>query len=137
MSQMSIFDLLQTADTPQAKELQHWISSMFPKANDRASFSLAIQLAKLFEMAIYENQIDTIHLLLQQGISPNIRADWGTTPLMWACCLGHKRIVELLISYGADQHLKSFSGKVALDFRKVSFSSSSSFSIFFNMFFLL
>ncbi len=118
MSQVSIFDLLQTVDVPQARGLQRWISSMFPKVSDRTSFLLATQLEKLFEMAIYENQIDTVHLLLQQGISPNIRADWGTTPLMWASCLGYKRIAELLISYGADQHFKSFSGKVASDFNE-------------------
>ena len=118
MSQTSIFDLLQVSDTPQAKELQLWVSAMFPKTNEQASFSLAVQLEKLFEMAIYENQIDTVHLLLQQGIPPNIQSDWGTTPLMWATCLGYNQIEDLLISYGADQHLESFSGKVASDFKK-------------------
>jgi len=118
MSQTSIFDLLQTVDTPQAQELQQWIASMFPKTNDRASFLLATQLEKLFEMAIYENQIDTVHLLLQQGVPPNMRSDWGTTPLMWATCLGHTQIVNLLLAYGADQHAKSFSGILAADFSK-------------------
>ena len=116
MSQMSIFDLLQTVDTPQAHDLQKWIASMFPKANDRASFLLAIQLEKLFEMAVYENQPDTIHLLLQQGLPPDMRDDWGTTPLMWASCLGYTQIINLLKTYGADQYAKSFSGKVATDF---------------------
>ena len=116
MVQMSIFDLLQTVDTPQAQNLQKWIASTFPKANDRASFLLAIQLEKLFEMALYENQIDTIHLLLQQGLPPDMRADWGITPLMCAHCLGYFQITKLLESYGADQHAKSFSGKVAADF---------------------
>jgi len=116
MTQMSIFDLLQTVDTPQARNLQKWIASMFPKANDRASFLLAVQLEKLFEMAVYENQVDTVHLLLQQGLPPDMRADWGITPLMCANCLGYAQIVNLLKSYGADQYAKSFSGKVAADF---------------------
>ena len=116
MAQMSIFDLLQTSDSPQAQDLQRWIASMFPKANDRASFQLALQLEKLFEMAVFENQADTVHLLLQQGLSPDMRGDWGTTPLMWANCLGYTQIVKLLTAYGADQYAKSFSGKVAADF---------------------
>jgi len=116
MPQTSIFDLLQTVDTPQAQELQQWIALMFPKTNDRASFLLATQLEKLFEMAIYENQVDTVHLLLQQGVPPNMRSDWGTTPLMWATCLGYTQIVNLLLTYGADQHAKSFSGILAADF---------------------
>lgn len=116
MPQISIFDLLQTVDTPQAQDIQNWIASMFPKASDRASFLLAIQLEKLFEMAVYENQVDTVHLLLQQGIAPDIRSDWGTTPLMWAHCLDYTQIIKLLESYGADQYAKSFSQKVASDF---------------------
>ena len=120
MAQMSIFDLLQTADTPKAQDLQRWIASMFPKANDRASFQLAVQLEKLFEMAVFENQIDTVHLLLQQGIPPDIRGDWGTTPLMWANCLGYTQIVKLLIAYGADQYARSFSGKLPANFREKS-----------------
>ena len=116
MIQVSIFDLLQTLDTPQAKGLQRWLSSVFPRSTDRSSLQLAIQLEKLFEMAVFENQIDTVHLLLQQGFSPNIRGDWGTTPLMWASCLKYPKIMALLKAYGANQLAKSFSGKVAKDF---------------------
>ena len=116
MVQVSIFDLLQSADTPQAQDLQKWLIQMFPKATDRTSIQVAIQLEKLFEMAIFENHIDTVHLLLQQGFSPNIKGDWGTTPLMWATCLNHTKIAMLLKAYGANQRAKSFSGKVAKDF---------------------
>ena len=116
MMHTSIFDLVLAADTPQEKDLQNWIAHVFPKTSENASFLLAIQLEKLFEMAIYENQLDSVHLLLQQGLPPNIRGDWSTTPLMWATCLGHTQIANLLITYGADQHAKSFYGKEASDF---------------------
>ena len=116
MVQVSIFDLLQSTDTPQAKDLQRWLKDMFPQATGHTSIQMAIQLEKLFEMAIFENHIDTVHLLLQQGFSPNIRGDWGTTPLMWADCLRHAEIATLLKAYGANQRAKSFSGKVAKEF---------------------
>lgn len=113
----SIFDLVQTIDTPQEEDLQQWIFQIFPKPTDCTSFQLALQLEKLFEMAIFEDQVDAVHLLLQQGVPANIRGDWGTTPLMWATCLNHTQICRLLIAYGANQHAKSFSGKSAKDYR--------------------
>lgn len=117
MIQVSVFDLLQSIDSPQARNLQKWLSEMFPRATDCTSIQMAIQLEKLFEMAVFENQVDTVHLLLQQGFSPNIRGDWGTTPLMWATCLNYPQIASLLKAYGINQQAKSFSGKVAQDFQ--------------------
>ena len=113
----SIFDLVQTVDTPQEEDLQQWISQVFPKPTDYTSFQLALQLEKLFEMSIFEDQAEAVHLLLQQGVPANLRGDWGTTPLMWATCLNHLQICRLLIAYGANQQAKSFSGKAAKDYR--------------------
>ena len=117
MTQLSIFDLLQSVDAPQAQNLHKWLGNMFPKATDRSSIQIAIQLEKLFEMAVFENQTNTVHLLLQQGFSPDIRGDWGTTPLMWATCLNYSKIMALLTAYGANQQATSFSGLSAKDFR--------------------
>lgn len=116
MPRSSIFDLLQPAETPSTQDLRRWLGNVFPKMADRASFQLASQLEKLFEMSVFENQVDAVHLLLQQGIPANIRFDWGMTPLMWANYLGYTKIANLLIAYGANQHTKSFHGTRACDF---------------------
>ena len=124
ISHASIFDLLQPVETPQQQDLRNWLCRTFPKMNDRAAFQLAVQLDKLLELSVFENHIDAVHLLLQQGVPPDIRFDWGTTPLMWANYLGYTQIANLLTAYGASQHVKSFSGTRASDFANPLFKNS-------------
>lgn len=120
MADTSIFDLLQPVQTPQENDLRKWLGHTFPYATEQTAFQLAIQLERLFEMAVFENQIDDVHMLLQQGIPPNLRFDWGLTPLMWTNCLNYDEISDLLLMYGANPSLKSFSGIKAANFKNLN-----------------
>ena len=114
----SVFDLLQNQDTSVGKSIRAWLVNSFPKEVEQSAVQLVLQLQKLFEMAVFENEVETVHALLQQGFPPDIKGDWQTTPLMWASCLGYNQIVKLLIGYGADQNIVCFSGKTIQDLRK-------------------
>ena len=125
MLDTSVFDLLYPAQTPQEADLRAWIIRNFPQSTKQTAFQLAVQLEKLFEMAVFENQVDDVHNLLQQGVPPDLRFDWGLTPLMWANCLKYDELAELLEAYGANPQLKSFSGTTAKAFQNVSSKQNS------------
>lgn len=114
----SVFELLEDQDTPFARSIRAWLLHSFPKEVEQSAVQLVLQLKKLFEMAVFENEVDTVHILLQQGFPPDIKGDWGTTPLMWAVCLGYDQISKLLIGYGANQCATCFSGKTITELRK-------------------
>ena len=54
--------------------------------------------------------------LLEQGANVDVVNNEGDTPLMWACFMGDKPVVELLIGRGVDVNVKNNSGNTALDF---------------------
>ena len=114
----SVFDLLEEQDMPFAASIRAWLLNSFPRDVEQRSIHLVLQLEKLFEMAVFENEVETVHVLLQQGFPPDIKGDWQTTPLMWASCLGYDRIASLLIGYGANQFAPCFSGHALRDLRK-------------------
>ena len=114
----SIFDLITTPDDSDTQHILSWMNTLFPQTVARSAFQTVICLNRLFELALFENQIEIVHLLLQKGLPPDIPGDWGTTPLMWATCLQYDRIASLLIDYGANQRAKCYSGKTAADFKK-------------------
>jgi len=119
MTETSIFDLLQPAQTPSESDLRTWLKSVFPDTTDRSAFQLVLRLERLFEVSLFENRVKDMHMLLQQGVSPNIRWDWGLTPLMCSNYLGYEELSKLLINYGATSQAKSFSGKTASEFRQL------------------
>jgi len=114
----SIFDLITTPDDLDTQNILGWMNTLFPQTVARSAFQTVVCLNRLFEFAIFENQIEIVHLLLQKGLPPDIPGDWGTTPLMWATCLKYDRIASLLIDYGANQRAKCHSGKTATDFEE-------------------
>lgn len=124
MSDTSVFDLLQPPQTPQEKELREWIGDIFTQTADQSAFQLAIQLGKLFEAAVFSNQIEDTHILLQHGVPPDLRWDWGLTPLMCANYLHYDELSKLLISYGANSQAQSFSGIKAIEFEDLPVDSS-------------
>jgi len=70
-----------------------------------------------FATKIYMKDIDGVKELLASGIDINMREEtMGSTPLMVACSLeGTEKIIELLISYGADVNIQgSYDGRTAL-----------------------
>lgn len=67
-----------------------------------------------FERAIRNEDIETIKMLLAQGIDVNIRNPRNhDTPLHWAATR-NERITELLLQKGADIHTKNRDGRTAL-----------------------
>ncbi|KAK0725017.1 hypothetical protein B0H67DRAFT_657907 [Lasiosphaeris hirsuta] len=52
--------------------------------------------------------------LLKQGADPSLRTPFGWSALHWAASNGHKDVVELLLSHGAEVNVKSDTGKTPL-----------------------
>lgn len=55
-----------------------------------------------------------VKLILDEGIDPDTRADFNTTPLYWAAREGQDAVVELLLNRGADPNIGSISGSAPL-----------------------
>ena len=64
--------------------------------------------------AVAGGDIGKVESLLDEGVSPNSKADDGKTLLMLAAYLGHTDIAKLLIDKGADVNAKDQDGKTAL-----------------------
>jgi hypothetical protein len=71
--------------------------------------------------AIYHKHTSVVKKLLELGVNPNARFDYGITPLMFA--VNSSEIVSLLIAAGADAKVKTRSGQTALG-GVISYSSS-------------
>ncbi len=69
---------------------------------------------KAIGTAVANGDIAKVQSLLDQGVSPNVKADDGKSLLMLASYLGHTDIVQLLIAKGADVNDKDKDGKTAL-----------------------
>lgn len=57
---------------------------------------------QLFACASNGDELVLAHLLRAVKINPNIRDQYGVTPLMEACRFGRAACVDLLLEYGAD-----------------------------------
>lgn len=55
--------------------------------------------------AARDGDADRVRQLLAAGASANGELDHGLAPLHWASMQGHKEVVELLLTHGADLHL--------------------------------
>ncbi len=60
------------------------------------------------EIEIQSGNIETLHILINAGISVNCEISLGSTPLHLAAETGKLEIVQLLISHGADLHLEDY-----------------------------
>ncbi|MCB0376080.1 MAG: ankyrin repeat domain-containing protein, partial [Sinomicrobium sp.] len=56
--------------------------------------------AEMFQHAILEGHSPVVDLLLARGYSPEVRNDFGITPLMLAAGQGHLNIMETLLEKG-------------------------------------
>src|SRR5690349_11570495 len=56
---------------------------------------------QLFESASNGDAL-VLSYLLKEGLHPDVRDQYGTTPLMEACRFGRAKCVRLLVSAGAD-----------------------------------
>lgn len=71
-------------------------------------------LKEAFYFAIIKGDISQVESLLQNGIDPNIRDEYGDTPLHVASRWGHVEIVKLLLNYGADPYSENVYGNTPL-----------------------
>ncbi|KAJ5116782.1 hypothetical protein N7456_001130 [Penicillium angulare] len=57
---------------------------------------------RLLISACRENNADMVEILLEYGISPEIRGEDGKTPLLWAVSMRHTNVVRSLLKGGAN-----------------------------------
>jgi ankyrin repeat protein len=83
-----------------------------PNAKDRWDWSLLH-----YTVCYTEADVDLTRLLLDKGANPNaIENERGLMPLHLAADKGHKAVVELLISRGADVNAKDYYGRTPLSY---------------------
>ena len=58
----------------------------------------------------------TVGILLRHGADPNVRNNWGFTPLHKAVSRGNLEIVQLLVDAGGNPTLKNIRGETPLHF---------------------
>lgn len=85
-----------------------YYQSAFVKSNNIPALAAAAQLG-------YFNIVEAF---VEANKDLNIKCLCGTTPLMLACCKGHKQIVELLLKSGADFKAKNKWNQTALSLAK-------------------
>ena len=112
----SVLNIVNSSDLVTDTTLNDLLMGTFPDALEKTATTYTLMLKTIFEMAIYQSENDLVHTLLQKGFSPNFCGDWNTTPLMWASYLHNTSLVQLLLAYGADASVKSFSQKTAQNF---------------------
>lgn len=62
------------------------------------------------------NRVEQLERLLIDGVSPDLQDDNGNSILSVACQNGNKRIVKLVLRYGADINNLNYKGNTALHF---------------------
>jgi len=72
------------------------------------------------QSAVASCHLDVVKVLLAFKPDLNARMLGGFTPLMSASALGDEEIIQLLVSHGADQELRSEDGRSAADFASLS-----------------
>lgn len=64
--------------------------------------------------AAKDNDYDSVVLLLDLGISPDVKDAGGQTSLIWAANKGYNRVAEALVQRGADVNAANLNGTTAL-----------------------
>ncbi|KAF6813862.1 ankyrin repeat domain containing protein [Colletotrichum plurivorum] len=60
----------------------------------------------IIEMAVRVNNMEALHWLLDQGVSPNERGEDGNTPLTTAIREGRMEMLDELVAHGADPNVR-------------------------------
>jgi ankyrin repeat protein len=63
--------------------------------------------------------------LLKAGADPNLRDNYGITPLMYAAVHAWPETVKLLLAHGADPHIRNWDGHDTIYFIQQSLKSKS------------
>ncbi len=63
-----------------------------------------------------EGRLGPVRALLNQGVNVNVQDDAGMTPLHQACWYGRAKVIEELLSGGADIHARCKNGYTALTY---------------------
>jgi RNA polymerase sigma factor (sigma-70 family) len=82
-----------------------------PSRDDR--FVRAVRLFASLEAAAEQGQVETIELMLVDGVDIDARDDAGRTLLHWAARHGHVDAIDLLAERGASLALRDAAGKTA------------------------
>ncbi len=69
----------------------------------------------LLHFCAVEGMLACVKALLKLGSNPNVRNKYGGTPLMDAALLGHKMVVEVLLTANADTEARDDIGDTVLD----------------------
>ena len=70
------------------------------------SNDLKNEITREFLTALYDNNVDTVMMLLREGVDPDLRDENGEPALMCASWTGQTDMVELLLDAGADPNIK-------------------------------
>ncbi|XP_047107683.1 ankyrin repeat and BTB/POZ domain-containing protein 1 [Schistocerca piceifrons] len=66
---------------------------------------------ELFRCCKQGNATRVKYLLENTDINPNVRDEWDSTPLYYACLCGHSQVVDLLLMNGAHCDANTFDGE--------------------------
>ena len=110
--QVSLWHLGAEADEPEQAETpvsQESTEEDFPEETDEESLEedsflldMRYKLYARAASAISADDADGLRKLLADGMKPDITDENGYTPLMLACSMGKKQMVEILVEHGAD-----------------------------------
>ena len=81
-----------------------------------AAANVAAKLAASLAVAAAAGQRSIVELLLKEGSKVNHRNVHGCTPIIRACAGDHDDVVILLLEYGADELLKDYNNRNAMDY---------------------
>lgn len=82
-----------------------------------AGLPVGLQDAKgnaLLMLASYNQQLDTVRMLLEKGANPDSKNDRGQTPLGGVAFKGYCEIIELLLAHGAEVNADNGGGMTPL-----------------------
>lgn len=68
--------------------------------------------------ACYKGNYEIARMLLERGASVKPSGPNGVSPLIFAAQSNNEKLVQLLLNFKADKHLKDQNGKSALDYAK-------------------
>lgn len=85
------------------------------KINLKDSFSMELKPKDLMS-AVQSGNITYTRAYLEQGQSPNVKTDFGSSALMEAIAYGYSDIAKALIQHGADLNFKDANGDTPLSF---------------------
>jgi ankyrin repeat protein len=95
--------------------LINYVVGVLPTGLESKPKDQSVEGIKALFYAIEKGNLVYAQKLLSKNFDPNLRADNGYTPLMYATLRGDVRMVELLLRNGADVGLVSKSGDTAIE----------------------